>query len=138
MNKCEYIKNKIDLNIYYKLLLYYILLTYNIMDKFKAFEKLSFIITEEIIEPSIFDLDVDFYEYEEYDSDSTESIDIDYMNHIVTKEDIKKSPIKINKRAQTIYEIKLKEVIDEKKKINRSQSLIIIKSKLKSFFNRIF
>ena len=105
------------------------------MLNFEKFKELTLIIKEEKIEPSIFDLDIDFYEY---DSDSTESVDIDYMNHIVTKEDIRKSPIKINQRAQTIYEIKLKEVINEKKKIERSQSLIIIKSKLKSFFNRIF
>ena len=107
------------------------------MFKFENFNPTSFT-TEE---PTILDLDVDFFGYDEYESDSSECLEIDYTNQLVTKEEIKKAqrtPKLVTQKAQTIYEIKLHKTLSDNKKIKRTQSLIIIKSKLKSFFTRVF
>ena len=102
------------------------------MLQFVKFQELSFINEE----PTILDLDVDFLDYDDYETDSSEDVDIDYTNQLVIKERI--TPKLITKKAQTIYEIKLHKTLSDNKKLERTQSLIIIKSKLKSFFNRLF
>lgn len=107
------------------------------MLQFVKFQELSFINEE----PTILDLDVDFLDYDDYETDSSEDLDIDYTNQLVTNEEIQKeriTPKLITKKAQTIYEIKLHKTLSDNKKLERTQSLIIIKSKLKSFFNRHF
>jgi len=90
---------------------------------------------DEIEVGKIFDLDVDFYEFDEFESDSTDTVDFEYTNQMII-EDITDISISWANRQSSIYETLVKEEKIKKKKEKRIERLKRIKMKFVFLFKR--